>query len=307
MSGAPAASRSVGLFIVGRDYHLGDLLWLTAVLRAYREMRSPERIVVALPDRPISRVLELCPLIDELTFMDDLKSVRASQFGERVEVIDLRPAKLAVRMVREWRRRLPWLYYRDLWLKPRGQWLATLLGVGEMREYRPCISLEAHDFDDMPRLPERFVVLAPSSGRYTIRVLGAVWSRVKLWPIENWVALATKLAEQGLTPVTLGTDGDRTIEGAESHLGLQLRTAVAVISQAEALVTVESGLWFVAAAVNTPVVIVPWWLPGKVNWVAPTNALHRLLRRAEATPARVMEAVGQLVTMSDSSVRMRQR
>lgn len=54
------------LFILGKDYHLGDLLWFTAVLAAYRRRARPARARVACPDRPISQILERHPLIDDL-------------------------------------------------------------------------------------------------------------------------------------------------------------------------------------------------------------------------------------------------
>ena len=49
------------------------------------------------------------------------------EFGKDIVAEDLRMVPVGIRIIRRWRRRLPWLYYWDLWVKARGQWLATLL------------------------------------------------------------------------------------------------------------------------------------------------------------------------------------
>ena len=56
---------SAHLFLLGRDYHLGDLLSFTAVLAAYRRQIRPEHLVVGYPDPLLGRILEHNPLIDE--------------------------------------------------------------------------------------------------------------------------------------------------------------------------------------------------------------------------------------------------
>lgn len=53
-----ATRQSTHLFLIGQDYHLGDLLRSTAVLAEYRRQVRPDRLVVACPDRAISRILE---------------------------------------------------------------------------------------------------------------------------------------------------------------------------------------------------------------------------------------------------------
>jgi hypothetical protein len=61
-----------------------------------------------------------------------------------------------------------------------------------------------------------------------------------------------------------------------------------VTEQAAALITVESGLWFVAAALGRPIIIVPWWLPRSINWVAPMGVPHRLIYRDQASVHHVL-------------------
>jgi ADP-heptose:LPS heptosyltransferase len=68
-----------------------------------------------------------------------------------------------------------------------------------------------------------------------------------------------------------------------------------VIERAHALITVESGLWYLAAALDTPLVIVPWWLPRSVDWVAPMGVPYRLINRQEATVNRVLAQVRAVI------------
>jgi hypothetical protein len=275
----------VSLFILGDDYHLGDLLWLTTVLAAYRQNVDPSRVIVSLPDRPISRVLEHHPLIDELEFgqADGVRARVADRFGGELVVHDLRVFPLAVQMLRQWRRRLPWLYYRDLWLQPRGQWLATFLGLGQLEQLRPTLRLLDDDRAQARTLPDRYIVFAPHVGRYALPFAGRLWYRVKGWPDDHWITLGGELSRAGFEPFTLAADGQATVPGTTGLVGLPIRQVAGIIERASALVTVESGLWFVAAAVGVPFVIVPWWLPRSIDWPGPTGVPHaRVYRKADS-------------------------
>jgi ADP-heptose:LPS heptosyltransferase len=284
------------VFILGRDYHLGDLLWFTAVLAEYRRQRAPDRVVVLCPDRGISRILAENPLIEELRFYDG----RSAQRGglERLSgavVHDLRIAPLALAMVRRWRERLPWLYYRDLWVEPRGQWLATFLGLGPLPRHRPILRLVPEDRLAAMALPERYIVLAPHIGTYSFAPAAVWWRRMKGWDTENWREVARRVRAIGFEPVTLAAEGQRPIEGTRAVLGLPIRQAAGVIEGADALVSGESGLWFIAAALGVPFIITPWWLPRSIDWAAPMDVPYRLLPRSQATPDSVLDALSHLV------------
>ena len=56
----------------------------------------------------------------------------------------------------------------------------------------------------------------------------------------------------------------------------------------------ESGLWFIAAGLCTPFIIVPWWLPRSVDWAAPMQVPHRLIYRGEDSVEEVLEQFHQL-------------
>jgi hypothetical protein len=288
----------VAVFLLGKDYHLGDLLWLTAVIRAYRERRAPSGIAVACPDRQISRILEHNPLIDCLAYGDravSLHSVRRELPGP-LRVHDLRIIPLGVEMVRQWRRRLPWHYYTDLWLLPRGQWLASFLGLGTLESTRPVLQLVDEDRRAAARLAGPYVILAPHIGQYSVPVAGPIWQRVKGWPATHWVRLARLIRLEGYTPITLAGRGQTAIPGTTPVIGLPIRQAAAVIERASALVSGESGLWFIAAALGTPFAIVPWWLPRSVDWAAPAQVPYRLVYRDAASVNDVLEQVRELVT-----------
>ena len=168
--------------------------------------------------------------------------------------------------------------------------------VGLLHDHRPVLRLADEDRIAARALPCSYVVLAPHVGAYTIPILGAFWRRVKEWPTERWSDLARNLRLRGYHPVTLAAPGQTPIPDTIDLLGLPIRHAAGVIERAAMLVTVESGLWFVAAALGTPLVITPWWLPRSVDWVAPMNVPYRLVHRGHDSVAEVLDQVRQLET-----------
>jgi hypothetical protein len=287
----------VHLFVVGSDYHLGDLLWLTAFLGEYREQVQPERLLFVCPDRPANRILEGNPLIDDLRFGDPsrLRDAIVREVGCALVVRDLRPAPLARLMLREWRHHWPWLYYRDLWARERGQWLTTLFHLAPMRRFRPVLRLDDADRALARTLPTRYVAFAPHIGEYGFRPGAWLWRRIKGWDDAAWVDLAARVRRLGCEPLTLSARGQPPVRGTRALAGCPIRQIAGVVERAAALVTGESGLWFVAAALGTPFVIVPWWLPRGVDWAAPMGVPHRLIRRHEASVERVFACVRELL------------
>lgn len=285
------------LFLLGADYHLGDLMWLTAVLREYRRVLAPDLLALGCPDRPISRVLEQNPFIDELLYGDPAQIFAQARvrLGRHLVVRDLRPLSFAKSMLQDWRRRPPWLYYRDLWLQERGQWLATFLNLGRMQQFRPVLRLVEADRAEANRLRRPYVVLAPHIGQYVWSALAAVWRRLKAWPWEHWQQLAQRLRREGFEPVTLAAGNQAGIPGTRPLLGLPIRQVAGVIEGAAALVSGESGLWFLAAACETPFVIVPWWLPRSVNWAAPMRVPHRLVYGHDAAVHLVFSKLSEMI------------
>lgn len=285
------------LFLLGNDYHLGDLLWLTPVLAEYARQRNPGSLIVGCPDRDLSRILENAPPIDRIIYGSPhviLHRLR-TEFGSELDVHDLRMVPVAIRMLQEWRYHLPWLYYWDLWVQPRGQWLSTFLHLGTLTRFRPEMRLVPEDREGLPDLPSPYVLLAPHTGSYSLPGFEYLWRRIKGWETDSWMALASLFEQQGYAVVTVGARDQAPIPGTIPLLGQPIRKAAAVIEAAAALVTGESGLWFVAAAMRTPFVIVPWWLPRSIDWPKPMGIPYRLVRRNEAIPARVFGIVQELL------------
>jgi ADP-heptose:LPS heptosyltransferase len=287
------------LFLLGGDYHLGDLLWLTPVLAEYRREFGPLSLIVGCPDRPISRILEGSPVVDELLYGDAGRLLQQSRrrFGDALVVRDLRPFSLAAAMLREWRRRAPWLYFYDLWWRARGEWLCNFLRLHRPDDLRPRLSLNDGDRTTAAALPSPYVLLAPRTGSYPAP-LSWFWHAVKGRPEQHWQRLAAWLRRDGYEPVTLAAADQPPVAGTIPLLGLPIRQVAGVIEQAAALVTVESGLWFIAAACQTPFVINPWWLPRSVDWAAPMNVPYRLIYRSDSSPERVYASVRELIRVS---------
>ena len=296
---------STHVFLLGKDYHLGDLLWLTVVLAEYRRQLEPGKLLVGCPNRPISRILEHNPLIDELVYgpANDIRASLRRRYGTDLVLHDLRVVPLAGAMLRAWRRRLPWLYYRDLWLQERGQWLATFLQLGRLRNFRPVVTLVDDDRVTAASLPYPYVVLAPHVGRHSLPLAASLWQRIKGWEPARWTALADQLGRQSLEVVTLAAGGQAAIPGTRPLPGLPIRHVAGVIEQAAALVTVESGLWLLAAALDTPYIITPWWLPRSINWAEPMNVPHRLIYRDQASVGEVLSQLHELAWISHERCR----
>ncbi|MGN6757685.1 MAG: glycosyltransferase family 9 protein [Thermomicrobiales bacterium] len=292
-----AISSSTHLFLLGADYHLGDLLWLTAVLDEYRRQRQPARLVVGCPDRAISRILERNPLIDDLRYGegDQLRAAMTARYGPDLLINDLRPLPVALRMLRDWRHHWPWLYYRDLWLRERGQWLATFLHLGHLRHFRPVLGLSDEDREAASALPAPYVALAPHIGQYRLPLAGRLWRAIKGWEADRWRRLASRLRAAGYEPITLAASGQAPIPGTRPVVGLPIRQVAGVIERAAALISGESGLWFIAAARRTPFVIVPWWLPRTVDWAAPMRTPYRLIFRQDAAVSTVFASFREVV------------
>ncbi len=293
MNSAPTAH----FFLLGEDYHLGDLLWFTAVIREYRRQVRPRCLLVGCPDRPISRILERNPLVDQLLYGSPrrLLGEARAQFGSDLIVRDLRPVPIARAMLRDWRHHWPWLYYRDLWMQERGQWLATFLHLGRLHCFRPVLVLGEDDRAAARELPSPYVLLAPHVGQYRLPLATRVWRRIKGWSAECWARLAGILRAEGYEPITLAAADQAPIASTRPVLGLPIRQVAGIIDRAAGLVSGESGLWFIAAARGTPFLIVPWWLPRSVNWAAPMQVPHRLVYRDEALVDTVAARLRELV------------
>ena len=123
----------------------------------------------------------------------------------------------------------------------------------------PALRVAPHAFTDVCHLldlarGERLAILCP----------GAEYGPAKRWPAEHFAALARTLVDQGWTVWTVGSNKDQAIgesieqlsQGAARNLcgRTQLADAIDLLSGADVVVTNDSGLMHVAAALERPLV-----------------------------------------------------
>lgn len=127
---------------------------------------------------------------------------------------------------------------------------------------------------DIPQLtarPEAFAALCNTlqqpldqNGRLAILCPGAEYGPAKRWPEAHFAQLATSLKEAGLTVCTLGSAKDQAIGEAITALShgaainlcgrTQLAEAIDLLSGASVVISNDSGLMHVAAALDRPLV-----------------------------------------------------
>ncbi len=118
-------------------------------------------------------------------------------------------------------------------------------------------------------LPKGFIVLAP----------GAIYGPAKQWPLAYWQALASRLTQAGHPVVVVGMEGDYPFAEAKGVLNLTGKTKllqlVALLSEAKALVSNDSGAMHLGAALRLPQVA----LFGSTSpiWTGPLNPLAKVV------------------------------
>lgn len=104
-------------------------------------------------------------------------------------------------------------------------------------------------------LGENFVIIAP----------GAAYGPAKMWPKEYYRELAKKLADLGLLSLIIGTEkekpvGDFICSGNDKAINLcgktDLTTVAGIFSMAKAVISNDSGLMHLAAALKIPQVAI---------------------------------------------------
>ncbi len=264
-------------------YGIGDLVMETAVLDALRAAAGAARIT-GLGARPAIELLEVDPAVDELACVQDMgfghwgdqgdahSRNRLSRWLEarRFDVVlDPSHAVLAVRDLL-WARGGPLL---DSGLGRQEKALAEQgSGLGAIRQSvaegwglrvpvdsRPRVHLDAED--------RRFAgdYLAARGLREPPYAVSPVASSpLKRWPLERLAETADVFAEQGRGVLIVGgpqRECARALHAAMRHAqgahvveALPLRRTAALLARCAGLVSNDTGLMHLAAAVDTPVV-----------------------------------------------------
>jgi lipopolysaccharide heptosyltransferase II len=272
------ASTSPNVLAV-RFSSIGDVLLTTPLLRAIRRRYPDARITVltkpayvpllshnphvnqvleAPPDRPLrilARQLRAAQYTHLLDLHDSFRSrvLRAMVPGTWTTYPKHRLARAALIYTKR-------DYYRDrrpvaeryfdaarvLQLTPDGQGPDFFLSPNAEREAEAWLA--AADLGQRP-----IIALAPGAAHAT-----------KRWPVEHWRLLAGRLRDRGFSLIVVGGPEDaplgqalvsgsgRRIANAAGGFGLQ--GTGALLRQAAALVSGDTGVMHMAAAVNTPVV-----------------------------------------------------
>jgi len=152
--------------------------------------------------------------------------------------------------------------------------VAKLIGADSM-DLEPEINVLKQDEQEiegfMQLLDKPFVVLQPCA--VDIR---------RMWPLENYHALANALKQKNIEVVFAGSQEDKTIVDniiasmkyeAINSCGLGLGGLTALLSKAALVIGADTGPLHLARAVNTPTVGI-YWAPNLINWGPVTRSIH---------------------------------
>jgi lipopolysaccharide heptosyltransferase II len=130
---------------------------------------------------------------------------------------------------------------------------------------------------------EGFVTINAGGGRSSVRTLDNI-----RWPHDRFLKVIKKLDRSGIRTVVVGSAGDRPgLESFQealpsSSVDLIGKTSVidvaAVISMSRLLITNDSGLMHIAAAVDTPTVTIFGPSDPIRTGVFPTSTMHRVVK-----------------------------
>lgn len=168
------------------------------------------------------------------------------------------------------------------------------------------------------------------AGKNAVLCPGAEYGPAKRWPAEHFGALAQALAARGFAVHLLGTAGERALcdavvaasgGTARSHAGrTQLGQAIDLIARADLVVSNDSGLMHVAAALGVPQVALfgssspehtpPQSAAARVVWLklecspcfARACPLGHFRCMRELTVARVLEEIGQAGMLPSAAI-----
>ena len=268
---------------------IGDALCTTPAVREWRLAHPDDYVLYVAQDQPISRILLKNPSVDRVRFDEGAKVRSMRGYGNftKRHLFDVSKA---------WDYGIP----RRIHM---AQAYGVLAGIG-VGSCRPVLRLvDAERAEAAPHIPSgRFVVVCPHSVSSTVETADRGGN--KLWGDSKWIELFPILHEMGFAIVSLGgpqdpkfyPDDDSAV--TEIH-NLPIRVAAAVMERADYVVTLDSGLAHIAAALDKNVVeIYPRLLP--IEWVRPHTTHNRVIQgyppqiKVRAVAAALDELVGEV-------------
>ncbi len=228
---------------------LGDTLCTTPALHAFRRLHQETTIIYVVQSAPFCHVLDDNPDIDLLIYNEQLyfKGI-PDQTADWIRTlpIDLTGGatlyrldlKLACTTNEAFRQHISYRF-------------AELLRV-EIESPRPFVHLNALDRRAASVLvPRPYVLFSMTSVSNPEREDGR--GRKKDWPLERWTELAARILEDGGFEVAvIGSERDArvAIPGVRMLYGLPIKVVAALLENAACVVTLESGIGHLAAAVD---------------------------------------------------------
>jgi heptosyltransferase-2 len=245
---------------------LGDIVLTTPLLRAIRRKHPRAHVTFATKHRYAS-LIETNPNISSVAVLAPGESIVA--FGRRLagpsydHLLDLhgnlRTFMLRRLLAGRWhrcnarrieRRLLTWVGIRtgSLSIPVADRYFEAALDLGVTADGGPAelFTTPRDDENAAAIVQGDYVVLAPGARHAT-----------KRWPPSYWRALARAVRDRGIQVVGLGLPHERDLLAGPSAIeayGLPLRVMVALCRGAKAVVSSDSGVLHVAAAVTTPLV-----------------------------------------------------
>ena len=250
---------------------LGDTLCTTPAIHAFRRANPDATIVYIAQSAPFCRVLDNNPDIDLLLYSEDLyfrglpKPEETNQWLNR-QPIDLREQAMLYRLD------LKLVCLSDeVFTRHISQAFAKLIEV-EIESTRPLIFLNEHDRRSASVFARRpYVVFSMHSVANSERPDGR--GRKKDWPMEHWQELARRIHELDQFDIYLiGSERDPwpPIPEARRLYGLPIRTVAALLESAACVITLESGIGHLCAAVDAPMIqIYSNMMP--IGWAKPAD------------------------------------
>ena len=142
---------------------------------------------------------------------------------------------------------------------PMVAFYSALSGDTDVAQDQPCLQVEE------AAVNATLNQLGLSRGGYAVFVPGAEFGAAKRWPAAHFISLGKSLGERGLRVVLLGSAKDtvlceqiaQALENSQNLAGkTTLSQAVYALTASKFIVTNDSGLMHVAAALGTPQVAI---------------------------------------------------